>query len=260
MDAAAIYLRHLHGASLLPHSAFACSCMPPPSHVVPTHREDAVFVGIVIASEAAERRGELDFKIGVIDAFKGVTVKEVTVRESEHTAACGYPFRVGESYLVFARHRHGLYYSGICSRTQPLAVATDDLEMLRQIKTGRVTSRVLGTALRRQLSLNGGYWLRGCRRHDRIADCGARSGRVARDPDRRDRPLRVRRTPSGRLPGRATVAVRTEGTISCRTYSRKRVRSRRHLVDRCDGRAARRCRSYGRWKSNRAKCCRNRCP
>jgi hypothetical protein len=29
--------------------------------------------------------------------------------------------------------------------------------MLRQIKTGRVTSRVLGTALRRQLSLNGGY-------------------------------------------------------------------------------------------------------
>ncbi len=116
-----------------------------------------MFVGTVIARQATERTGELDFKIGIIDAFKGVTVKEVTVRESEHTAACGYPFRVGESYLIFARHRDGRYYSGICSRTHPLAVATDDLEMLRQIKTGRVTSRVLGAALRRQLSVTGGY-------------------------------------------------------------------------------------------------------
>ncbi len=139
-------------------SARACSCRPPPSTVVLTHRRMLCLSARSSRSEGASARGDLDFKFGVIDAFKGVTVKEITVREREHTAACGYPFRVGEPYLVFARHHHGLYYSGICGRTQPLAVATDDLEMLRQIKTGRVTSRVLGTALRRQLSLNRGYY------------------------------------------------------------------------------------------------------
>ena len=47
------------GASLLPHSALACSCMPPPSICGAYTSEDAVFVGTVIAREAGERSGEL---------------------------------------------------------------------------------------------------------------------------------------------------------------------------------------------------------
>ena len=201
-------------------------------------------------------------RFGVIDAFKGVTVKEITVRERQHTAACGYPFRVGEPYLVFARHRHGLYYSGICARTQPLAVATDDLEMLRQIKTGRVTSRVLGTALRRQLSVNGGYY--------GYEDAGAmiglpiavRGAGVSRETlTDANGSFVFEGLPPGDYQVEPPVAVRTEGTVSSSNHIR---------VSECgagdisliasDGRAARRCCSYGRWNSNRAKCRRNRCP
>src|SRR5262249_32445851 len=65
-------------------------------------------------------------------SYRGWTAKTAEVVTGQGLGDCGYHFRQGERYLVYAYpHREtGKLYTGICQRTRPLGEATEDLEYL----------------------------------------------------------------------------------------------------------------------------------
>jgi hypothetical protein len=71
----------------------------------------------------------------VARVYRGLDVKKSTeVVTGFGGGDCGYDFRAGESYLVYAfpHVSTGKLYTGICSRTRPLSEAKDDLEYLAE--------------------------------------------------------------------------------------------------------------------------------
>lgn len=137
----------LFGASVLfvllsSGRALACSCIGPAPPCQALGGSAAVFVGTVI--EVRERQAkqggndEIDwtprlFKFTVVQPFSGVAGTEVEVATGQGGGDCGYEFKKGETYLVYAYGgRDGkTLATGICTRTRPVAEATEDLEFLR---------------------------------------------------------------------------------------------------------------------------------
>jgi hypothetical protein len=88
-----------------PSPAEPCSCQPPVSAL--QARAAAVFLGRV-ESVLGLRPGMYGlfesrvFRFRVSRAWKGVSSEYVDVETAEVGTACGYPFEVGEEYLVYA--------------------------------------------------------------------------------------------------------------------------------------------------------------
>jgi hypothetical protein len=122
---------------LAPKSADACSCASPglPCHAA--WQADAVFVGHVVSIESSSMGGRL-VQLAVVEAFRGFQLWQVTLVTGYGEGDCGYPFRMGESYVVYAqRSPTGQLSTSICSRTRPVANANDDLTYLRSLATIR---------------------------------------------------------------------------------------------------------------------------
>jgi hypothetical protein len=100
----------------------------------------------------------------VEDPLKGVESKKVEVVTGMGGCDCGYRFETGERYLVYAHKNESptkireipltLISGGsslavplktmMCSRTQPLKQAVDDLELIRALKAGKPETRIFG--------------------------------------------------------------------------------------------------------------------
>jgi hypothetical protein len=73
-------------------------------------------------------------QLAVVEAFRAFQLSQVTLVTGYGQVDCGYPFRMGESYVVYAyRSPTGQLSTGICTRTRPVANATDDLTYLRSL-------------------------------------------------------------------------------------------------------------------------------
>lgn len=100
----------------------------------------AVFAGRVIAMEpgGGQRRG---VTLQVLERFRGpIPTREavVTVPGSN----CAYPFKIGESYLVFATEiEPGVLDVSLCSRTQLLTNAGGDLAYARYARSVPASAR-----------------------------------------------------------------------------------------------------------------------
>lgn len=113
-------------------TAFACSCMSPEGPSVELGRASAVFSGRVIEVRG---RKDGDRSLGMVEAvfevgqvWKGAAGKRVSVYTNSDSAACGYSFEAGRSYLVYADGGEGRLTTGICSRTKRLEDAQADLD------------------------------------------------------------------------------------------------------------------------------------
>lgn len=124
--------------------AEGCTCMIPGPPCQAFGAASAVFVGTVtdVRTRAAKSvdaaRAEIDWtpvvvKFSVLQPFHGVEGAEVEVTTGQGGGDCGYQFVKGASYLVYAHGgRDGKSLTtGICTRTQPLPQAAEDLEFLR---------------------------------------------------------------------------------------------------------------------------------
>ncbi|HEY0174657.1 MAG TPA: carboxypeptidase regulatory-like domain-containing protein [Pyrinomonadaceae bacterium] len=125
--------------------AEACTCMTPGPPCQAFGEASAVFVGTatdvrrpraaksVEAARAEPSWWPVVVKFSVLQPFSGVEGAEVEVSTGQGGGDCGYQFRRGESYLVYAYGgRDGKpLTASICSRTQPLSQAAEDLEFLR---------------------------------------------------------------------------------------------------------------------------------
>ena len=131
---------------------FACSCMVDneQSNVEQIQtsygKADAVFYGKAIEVKRQTVKDEslgtnyqyLRVKFKVEMSWKGQTTREIIVRTAGNSAACGFLFKAGQRYLVYAhRSGNGLQTTN-CSRTSALNA---DAKYLDKIKKPKLFSR-----------------------------------------------------------------------------------------------------------------------
>src|SRR5688572_8840003 len=87
-------------------STLACSCAPSQSPTEGLSRASAVFAGRVLEVKREKRSADPFTSVQVLfevyRVWKGVETRTVRVGTSSHSAACGYGFREGRTYLVYA--------------------------------------------------------------------------------------------------------------------------------------------------------------
>jgi hypothetical protein len=131
--------------------AAACECIQGrPGPCTALTQTGAVFVGRVVG---IIRSGEsntfftgLTVHFAIEQSFKGlsVTQKTVEVKTGANGGDCGYDFKQGQRYLVFATRSSGALHTSICSNTQPASEAEDDIELLNALVSGRPETRLFG--------------------------------------------------------------------------------------------------------------------
>jgi len=152
--------------------AWACSCAfsgPPCQSVFQT---DAIFAGTVQSISPLPdddlpplRPGEariprtvrVDF--AEVHGFRELAAATVSVLTAGSGAACGYAFKKGERYLVYARRQPDgkELVTGICSRTRLLAEADEDVRFLQTLSDSRrAGARVYGTITHWERNLSSG--------------------------------------------------------------------------------------------------------
>jgi hypothetical protein len=116
-------------------ASLACTCAPAKSAAQELEQATAVFAGKVIEirkhKQAADvfATGEAVFMVE--KAWKGVEERIVSVFTASHSAACGYGFKQGQTYLVCAHENAEERLStSICSRTSRLEDARADVAEL----------------------------------------------------------------------------------------------------------------------------------
>ena len=150
-------------------------CMGEYSPCTSFRQTPVVFVGRVTSVEESrvqiKRFGEMQSRrtgllahFAVEEPLKGINQKTVDVVTGGGGGDCGYIFREGETYLVYAyktesesgsstiaqtiiggrSNMTASLTTSICSRTRLLKNADDDVELLRALKAGKPQTRIFG--------------------------------------------------------------------------------------------------------------------
>jgi len=156
-----------------------CTCADQPSPCLAFNGAPVVFVGHVVSIKEdkaeftrfgvkEEIRTGLVAHMAVEEALKGITQKEVDVVTGGGGGDCGFGFREGERYLVYAYPNRrgdgedanrvssthlagsgvkvipGTLTTSICMRTRPLNYAHNDLELIRALLNNKPETRIIG--------------------------------------------------------------------------------------------------------------------
>lgn len=117
---------------LQPGIADACSCERT-DVAVAFKASDAVFSGRVVDVQPSgeSRSGVLKVTFQVAEVWKGIDAPTVSVVTPSNSAACGYGFTKGKSYLVYAYEEpEGKRQVSLCSQTKTLESAKPDFAIL----------------------------------------------------------------------------------------------------------------------------------
>jgi len=140
-------------ALLSARPAYACTCAGGGAPCQAFFDAPAVFVGKVVSIE--ERPGfRRRVHLVVGEAFRGVTSQETDIDTGSGGGDCGYSFKVGESYVVYAYPQKDVQAlsTSICTRTRPLSDAHDDLTFARAAASAAAGGGVIsGTVRNRDL-------------------------------------------------------------------------------------------------------------
>ena len=115
----------------------ACTCagMPSGNPACQTYWYwPVIFSGKVVEIRAEGQR--LNVKLKVNESFRGISGTTVEITTADDGAACGYPFKLNESYLVYTKpDRDGKLSVGLCGRTIPMSSAADDIAYFKSVPT-----------------------------------------------------------------------------------------------------------------------------
>ena len=133
-------------------AAFACECDRNGPPCESYFESDSVFVGTVrtISPEPQSSRRLVRVAFENIEGPDGRSLPALSVLTSDTEAECGYPFRAGERYVVYANRQAGRtdLHVTLCSRTQQLSTAKADVEFFQTLSQASQGSRVYGTISR----------------------------------------------------------------------------------------------------------------
>lgn len=115
------------------NESIACSCAGPETVALAVQQSTAVFVGQVTSIEPVSQGMWYTVTFAVDAAWKGIE-EPVVVATVANSAACGYPFKAEERYLVFARAGSGELHVHLCSRTAPLGAPGYDGQPERDVE------------------------------------------------------------------------------------------------------------------------------
>ena len=117
--------------------ASACSCAPPGSSVEGLTIAAAVFTGKVVGfAEPISGFGPISsadpikVTFQVYTVWKGSVSQTTTINTARSGSSCGYTFEKGGEYIVYADGPENNLSVSLCSRTQPLTTAENDLAVL----------------------------------------------------------------------------------------------------------------------------------
>ena len=124
--------------ALLPDCASACTCaVLPGSEQERTERaldeSTAVFAGEVVnisKGKPLSIREPNTVSFRVSEVWKGPEPETLEVTTSRGGAACGYPFKEGQEYLVYAYGKEEALKVDLCSQTRLLSRADEHLRVL----------------------------------------------------------------------------------------------------------------------------------
>jgi hypothetical protein len=147
------------------NKANACWCMSgggPACQQAWDKSVNAVFLGRVEKIEASQNTGwglpagaasmtmmghVNQVSISVEESYRGVSAKTIQVYTESSGAGCGYVFKEGERYLIFAsKTKDEKLIVSLCSATKPAQYADEDLAYLRSIPSLPLTTTIKGTA------------------------------------------------------------------------------------------------------------------
>ncbi|MGC5323925.1 hypothetical protein [Brevibacillus sp. SYSU BS000544] len=123
----------------LPTSSYACSCVQQGPVKEALASADAVFAGRVTEVVKPKPNGQglisstdpVQVTFDVSTSWKGVTTKQITIKTALDSASCGFAFEAGKEYLVYSyKGDANVLETNICTRTQALTAASDDLTSL----------------------------------------------------------------------------------------------------------------------------------
>jgi hypothetical protein len=115
-------------------TALACTCLPSKGPGEDLKLASAVFSGKVIEirrHKVGDIFSRAEAVLRVERVWKGGEATTVSLFSASHSATCGYHFKKGRTYLVYAyKDAEGRLSTGICSRTRRLKDGTGDIKML----------------------------------------------------------------------------------------------------------------------------------
>lgn len=107
-------------------------------------KADAVFIGTSAGGAGVKiKRGNYEvqqnlIRFDVAQVYRGDPAAQLEVVTGQGDSDCGYGFRLGQTYLVYAhKGEDGKLYTGICTRTRSLAEADDDLAYFRALAAAK---------------------------------------------------------------------------------------------------------------------------
>ena len=118
---------------------------------------DAVFTGVVteISFASVDANGEpVRFSEKVVhfsidEVYRGIQGPSVQIFTHPNAPSCGYDFKQGERYFVYARReKDGKLTEWLCGPTVPLDAAARDLAYARAIKKGESGARIGGAVVK----------------------------------------------------------------------------------------------------------------
>lgn len=113
----------------VPVDALACTCAPNPPVAEAVADSSRVFLGTVTGIEHDGMVQRVTFQVS--EHFKGGRTDVLRVQTFAQTASCGYPFREGARYVVYADGDDDALATSTCSRTAVAGNPGGDLEALR---------------------------------------------------------------------------------------------------------------------------------
>ena len=144
--------------SLTSETANACSCGGGAAPCESYGTATAVFAGTVISFREPERTKPVDpsegdwaprgYKFSVQQSYSGVAGAEIEVFTGRGGGDCGYQFKIGERYLVYAFRDQEKLTTSICSSTKLFSKATEDLAFLGTLSSARPGVTIHGAVTR----------------------------------------------------------------------------------------------------------------
>lgn len=134
--------------------ALACKCLlPGPEINEAFQRADVIFVGRCTSAELKTRKdtewGEhyiIRFTFEVQNRWKGLSKKEeVVVETGIGFGDCGFPFRLGLSYLIYGYYENNSFKTDICTRTRLVGYYPNHIEERARKEIGELNELIKST-------------------------------------------------------------------------------------------------------------------